>query len=163
MEKILNIYFYNFFLLARFLGKLIPIYLNPFTWFNNFNKIKLGSKLFFEHLEKNYPTFLHEYKYIFKVKIHFILFLALVNFFFVGLCFFIMNISIPKYYVLILLVSLFLSIIESYVYIFDKDKYQSYFKEFYETKKYNYPFITFLLITSLIFIWFYVIFFNALN
>ena len=68
-----------------------------------------------------------------------------------------------KYYVLILFVSLFLSIIESYVYIFDKDKYQIYFKEFYETKKYNYPLTTFLLITSLIFIWFYVIFFNALN
>lgn len=55
MEKFLNIYFYNFFLISRFLGKLIPIYLNPFTWFNNFNKMKLGLKLFFEHMEKNYP------------------------------------------------------------------------------------------------------------
>ena len=163
MGKFLNIYFYNFFLLSRFFSKLLVIYLNPFVWVENFSKIKLGKKIFSEHMEKNYPTFLHQYKYIYKLKIQFIPFLALVNLIVIALLFFFLNINISKYYVIILIISFLLSLVQSYVFVFDNDKYQTYFKEFYLTKKYDYPFVTFLFISTFLFLWLYNVFFNVLN
>lgn len=159
MEKILNIYFYNFFLLARFSSKLIAIYLNPFTWMNNFSKRKLGKKLFFEQMEKNFPPFLNQYKYIFKLKIQFIPFLTLVNLFIITLLFFFLKLDLPKNYFIVLITSLCLAFIEAYVYIFNNNKYQEYFKEFYDTKKQDYPLATFLSITLMLSIWLYIIFF----
>jgi hypothetical protein len=158
MEKILNIYFYNFYLLARFFSKLLEIYLNPFIWISNFSKMRLGSKMFFEHMEKNFPTFLHRYKYILKLKIQFIPFLTLVNLFVITIILFILKVNIPKYYFIALISSLCLAFIESYVYIFDKNKYQEYFKEFYETKKYDYPLVTFLCIILILTILLYKLF-----
>lgn len=151
MENFFNIFFYNFFLISRFFSKGLTIYLNPFVWIENSSKIKLGPKLFFEHMEKNFPTFLHQYKYIYKLKIQFIPFLALVNLIIITVFLFFMNINISENYVIILSISFLLSLVESYIFIFDKDKYQTYFKEFYFTKKYDYPFVTFLLISSLLF------------
>lgn len=159
MEKLLNIYFYNFYLLGRFFGKLIPIYLNPFTWIGNFSKMKLGPKLFFEHMEKNFPTFLNRYKYDHKIKIIFIPFLALINLLTIFALLFILKINIPKNYFVVLITSSSLAFIEAYVYIFNNNKYHDYFKEFYETKKYNYPLATFLFITLFLSIFFYIIFF----
>lgn len=158
MEKLLNIYFYNFFLLTRFLGKLIAIYLNPFTWMNNFSKRKLGRKLFFEHMEKNFPTFLNQYKYIFRLKIQFIPFLVLVNLLIILALLFILKINIPENYFIILISSFLLSSIEAYIYIFNNNKYHDYFKEFYNTKKYDYPLATFLFIIIILSILFYNLF-----
>lgn len=151
MENFFNIFFYNFFLISRFFSKVLTIYLNPFVWIENISKMKLGPQLFFEHMEKNFPTFLHQYKYIYKLKIQFIPFLALVNLIIITVFLFFMNINMSENYVIILSISFLLSLVESYIFIFDKDKYQTYFKEFYFTKKYDYPFVTFLLISSLLF------------
>jgi L-asparagine transporter-like permease len=159
MEKFLNIYFYNFYLIGRFFNKLIAIYLNPFTWMNNFSKRKLGSKLFFEHMEKNFPTFLNQYKYIFRLKIQFIPFLTLVNLFVITVLFFFLKLNFPGNFFIVLITSSCLAFIEAYVYIFNNNKYQEYFKEFYDTKKYDYPLVTFLTITLILSIWFYIIFF----
>lgn len=158
MEKLLNIYFYNFYLLGRVFGKLIAIYLNPFTWINNFSKRKLGSKLFFEHMEKNFPTFLNCYKYDHRIKTNFIPFLILVNLFVITFLLFLLKINIPKNYFIVLITSSFLAFIEAYVYIFNNNKYHGYFKEFYETKKYDYPLATFLFITIILSILFYNLF-----
>tara|TARA_R110000850_G_scaffold115256_3_gene230595 strand:+ start:28601 stop:29086 length:486 start_codon:yes stop_codon:yes gene_type:complete len=159
MEKLLNIYFYNFCLLDRFLSKLIAVYLNPFVWISNFNKRKLGSKLFFEHMEKNFPTFLNYYKYDSKVKIFFIPFLILVNLFIFNALLFILRVNISKYFFLVLIASSTLSLIEAYIFLFNENKYQEYLKEFTSTKKYDFPLITFLSILAILFLWIYIIFF----
>lgn len=52
MEKLLNIIFYNFHKIDYNYRKLLLVYLNPFCWIQNFGKLKLGRKLFFEHMEK---------------------------------------------------------------------------------------------------------------
>ena len=163
MEKILNIYFYNFYLLTRFFNKLLVIYLNPFVWLNNRSKMKLGSKLFFEHMEKNFPTFLNQYKFIFRLKIQFIPFLFLLNILIFIFLLFICKINISEYYFIILVGSFLVSCVESYVYIFSYDKYHQYFKEFYETKKYDYPILTFLFILLMFFAWLSIVFFDALS
>lgn len=163
MEKMLNIYFYNFYLLARFFNKLLVIYLNPFVWLNNRSKMKLGSKLFFEHMEKNFPTFLKQYKFIFRLKIQFIPFLFLLNILIFIFLLFICKINISEYYFIILVGSFLVSCIQSYVYIFSYDKYHQYFKKFYETKKYDYPILTFLFILLMFFAWLSIVFFDALS
>ena len=76
MELFLNIYFYNFRLLHQILRKLLVVYLNPFVWISNFSKTNLGYKLFFEHMEKNFPTFLNYYRNEFRTKLFFIPFLS---------------------------------------------------------------------------------------
>ena len=57
MENFFNIFFYNFFLISMFFSKGLTIYLNPFVWIENSSKIKLGPKLFFEHMEKIFQLF----------------------------------------------------------------------------------------------------------
>ncbi|CAM3609328.1 hypothetical protein FLGE108171_05760 [Flavobacterium gelidilacus] len=157
MEKFLNIYFYNFYLLYRFLGKIIAVYLNPFAWINNFSKMKLGSKLFFQHMENNFPTFLHRYKYDQRVKFYFIPFLTLVNLFIITISLYLLNLNIAKYFFIVLNISFFLSLIEAYTYLFNNNKYQNYFEEFYDTKKYNFPLTTFLSILVMLCLWLYII------
>lgn len=158
MEKFLNIYFYNFFLISRFLSKILIIYLNPFIWIENFSKMKLGSKLFFEHMEKNFPNFLHTYKYIFKLKIYFIPLLTFFNLFIITILSLFLKINFANNFFIILLFSLLLSLIESYKYIFYKNKYQSYFIEFFETKQYNYPLLTLLILVSSLLLWINLVF-----
>ena len=155
MEKFLNIYFYNFCLLDRGLGKLISVYLNPFVWISNFNKIKLGSKLFFEHMEKNFPTFLNYYKYDVKVKLFFIPFLILLNALIINLILLTLRVNLAKSYFVILIVSSLISLIEAFVFVFQDDKFYNYHKEFNGTKKYDFPIITFLAIIGIFCLWIY--------
>ncbi len=158
MEKILNIYFYNFYLLHRFLGKIIAVYINPFVWINNFSKMKLGSKLFFQHMENNFPTFLHRYKYDQRAKFSFIPFLILLNLFIITILLYIFKINYTRYFLIVLNTSFFLSLIEAYTCVFNNNKYQKYFTEFYDTKKYDFPIITFLSIIIMLFFGLYTIF-----
>ncbi len=155
MEKILNIYFYNFCLLDRSLGKLISVYLNPFVWISNFNKIKLGAKIFFEHMEKNFPTFLNYYKYDARVKLFFIPFLILVNSFIINVVLLILRVNLANNYFVILIISSLVSLIEAFIFVFQENKFYSYHKEFNGTKKYDFPIITFLSIIVIFCLWIY--------
>lgn len=155
IELFLNIYFYNFCLLDRVLRKLISVYLNPFIWINNFNKIKLGNKLFFEHMEKNFPTFLNYYKHDVKVRLFFIPFLVLFNFFVINMMLLILRVDLAKSYFIILIISNLISLIEVFVFLFQENKFYNYHKEFNKTKKYDFPIITFLTIITIFTLWIY--------
>ncbi len=155
MELFLNIYFYNFRLLHQILRKLLVVYLNPFVWISNFSKTNLGFKLFFEHMEKNFPTFLNYYRNEFRTKLFFIPFLILVNSFIINLIFLILGVNLAKSYFVILIVSSLISLIEAFVFIFQEDKFYNYHKEFNGTKKYDFPIITFLAIMGIFCLWIY--------
>lgn len=155
MEKILNIYFYNFCLLDRSLGKFITVYLNPFVWISNFNKISLGAKMFFEHMEKNFPTFLNYYKYDARVKLFFIPFLILVNSFIINVVLLILRVNLANSYFVILIISSLVSLIEAFIFVFQENKFYNYHKEFNRTKKYDFPIITFISIIVIFCLWIY--------
>jgi len=155
VEKILNIYFYNFCLLDRSLGKLITVYLNPFVWISNFNKISLGTKMFFEHMEKNFPTFLNYYKYDARVKLFFIPFLILVNSFIINVVLLILRVNLADSYFVILIISSLVSLIEAFIFVFQENKFYNYHKEFNRTKKYDFPIITFISIIVIFCLWIY--------
>ncbi len=105
MEFFLNIYFYNFCVLHRGLTTLINVYLNPFVWFNNINKMKLGFKLFIKHMEKNVPPYFEYYKFNARVKIFFIPFLVLINCVLINLILIIFDINLVKNYIIILIIN----------------------------------------------------------
>ena len=151
----MNIYFYNFRLLHQKLRKFLFVYLNPFVWIINFNKIKLGKKIFFEHMEKNFPTFLKYYRYEVRTKFFFILFLILMNCFIFNVIFLIFSIDLAKHYFLILIISSLISILEAFIFIFQEEKFNHYQKQFYESKKYDFPIITFFVIIIIFSLWIY--------
>lgn len=76
--------------------------------------------------------------------------------FFFTISFLLLGISLSKYFLFILVISATLSLIESFVYIFNENKYQYYLKEFNSTKKYDFPLTTFLFIITILCLWFYI-------
>ena len=155
IEKLINILFYNFRIVDYNYRKLLLVYLNPFCWIMNFSKIKLGFKMFMEHMEKNFPTFLNLYRNDNFSKLFFIVLLILLNCFFINLILLGLGINLAKNYFIILIASSLMSLLEAFILVFQEDKFYNYHKEFNETKKYNFPIITFLSIIVIFCLWIY--------
>ena len=155
LEKIINILFYNFRLIDYNYRKLLLVYLNPFCWISNFSKLKLGFRLFTEHMEKNFPTFLNLYRNDNFSKLFFLIAFIIVNCFIINLLLLIFGISLAKNYFTILSISVIISILLSFVFVFQEEKFYKYHKEFNVTKKYDFPITTFLSIIAIFCLWIY--------
>ena len=147
LEKLINILYYNLNLIDYSYRKFLLIYLNPFVWFSNLSKIKLGRKLFFEHMEKNFPRFDHLYKNDRLTQIFFFLYFNFLVSTIISILFFLTKLQFN--YIIYFILSSMITLIISAIYIYKDDKYYSYQKEFYLMKKYNF---TFVFITSSILI-----------
>lgn len=155
IEKIINILFYNFRIVDYNYRKLLLVYLNPFCWIMNLSKMKLGFKMFIEHMEKNFPTFLNLYRNDNFSKLFFISLLILLNCFFINLILLGLRIDLSKNYFIVLIVSSIISLIEAFIFVFQEDKFYEYHIEFNTTKKYDFPITTFLSIIVIFCLWIY--------
>ncbi|MEN9981313.1 MAG: hypothetical protein RL542_1100 [Bacteroidota bacterium] len=153
IEKFINILFYNFHIVDYNYRKLLLVYLNPFCWIVNFSKIKLGFKIFTEHMEKNFPTFLNLYRNDNFSKLFFMIFLILLNCSLINLILKGLGVNLAKNYFIVLIVSGLLSLTEAFVFVFQEEKFYKYHKEFNVTKKYDFPIITFLSIIAFFYLW----------
>ncbi|OOV25770.1 hypothetical protein BXU11_13940 [Flavobacterium sp. LM5] len=115
----------------------------------------MGTKMFFEHMEKNFPTFLNYYKYDARVKLFFIPFLILVNSFIINVVLLILRVNLANSYFVILIISSLVSLIEAFIFVFQENKFYNYHKEFNRTKKYDFPIITFISIIVIFCLWIY--------
>ena len=155
MEKLLNIIFYNFHKIDYNYRKLLLVYLNPFCWIQNFGKLKLGRKLFFEHMEKNFPTFLNLYRNDNYSKLFFSIVLTILNCLFINMILLLLKINLAENYFIILLFAFLLALIFSFIYLFQDDKFYEYHKLFESNKTNNYPFLTLVFLIIMIPIWVY--------
>lgn len=153
LEKVLNILFYNFRLVDYGYRKLLLIYLNPFCWISNFGKLKFGFKMFMGHMEKNFPSFLNLYRNDNFSKLFFLIAFILINCFIINLILLVFGISLAKSYFTILLVSVLISILLSFIFLFQDEKFYKYHKEFYTSKKFNYPLVTLFSIVIIFCMW----------
>jgi hypothetical protein len=153
MERILNILFYNFHKVDYNYRKFLLVYLNPFCWIINFKKIKLGSKLFFEHMEKNFPTFLNLYRNDNYSKIFFVITLIFINCFFINIILLLFNVNLVANYLMILLIATILASVLSLMYLFQDDKFYEYHKMFEKDEKYSYPFLSIVILLLILPIW----------
>jgi hypothetical protein len=153
LEKTINIVHYNFNLFHYHLNRLIIIYCNPFTWLSNFSKIKLGRKIFFENLVKNYVRFDHFIKYDKLTKLYFSSYITFVfSFLIVALLSLLrIKINLVGLFVIISVFSFVISKIVTEKYIFENDKFINYQQEFYKSKEYNFTFL-FVISTIILFI-----------
>jgi uncharacterized membrane-anchored protein len=144
MEKFINILYFNFCLLTYYFGMCIVIYFNPFCWAANIKYFKLGFKIWKRQMEKNHPLFLYQMKYDQNVKFisyqWFMLFISMLIFLIAGL----LQFFVKKFYILGFILFL-ISYVGSYFYVFNKDKYYEYQKEFMKNKKYTHPIILLIL------------------
>lgn len=153
MEKILNILFYNFHKIDYNYRKLLLIYLNPFYWIQNFEKLNLGRKLFFQHMEKNFPSFLNLYRNDNYSKLFFVIALIFLNSLFINIILLLFNINLAVNYFFILIIIILFTFILTFVYVFQNDKFYEYHKIFERDKKYSYPFLTLIILLMILPIW----------
>lgn len=153
LEKTINIVHYNFNLFHYHFNRLIIIYCNPFTWLSNFSKIKLGRKIFFENLVKNYVRFDHFIKYDKLTKLYFSSYITFVfSFLIVALLSLLRTkINLVGLFIIISIFSFVISKIVTEKYIFENDKFINYQQEFYKSKEYNFTFL-FVISTIILFI-----------
>ena len=149
-EKIINIIYFNFNLLYYKFKKLLIVYLNPFSWINNFSKIKLGRKQFFEHLEMNFEHFDNFYKYDRIAKYNFYGHLLLMIF--ATLLYVCAVIKIKINFYVICIIAVLLNEICFSRLITRHKKFIDYHKNFTFDKKYNYPITFFILSIIYIFL-----------
>ena len=95
-------------------------------------------------MESSHPDFLYQIKYDKFVGYYFFLILDLFNFLIITVIAVLLKFSFEKVYIVILILSFFLSAEESGYYIFKGNKYYDYQKEFLKSKKYSQPFVTIL-------------------
>lgn len=155
MEKVFNILFYNFHKVDYNYRKLLIVYLNPFCWIMNLSKFNLGFKEFFKHMEKNFPTFLNLYRNDNFSKLFFVIALILINCVIINLFLLLFSIELKSNYFIILITASLMAIIESFIFVFQEDKFYEYHKSFERDKKYNYPFITVVLLVAIFILWIY--------
>lgn len=155
MEKALNVLFYNFHKIDYNYRKFLLIYLNPFCWIMNLTKFQLGFKTFFRHMEKNFPTFLNLYRNDNLSKLFFVIILILINSLFLNILLLLFNVGLKENYFIILMIASLMAIIESFIFIFQEDKFYEYHKIFEKQKKYNYPFTTAFLLLIIFVLWLY--------
>lgn len=155
IEKVFNILFYNFHKVDYNYRKLLIVYLNPFCWIMNLSKLKLGSKVFFRHMEKNFPTFLDLYRNDVFSKLFFMILLILINSVFINLLLLLFGFELRANYFIILIIASLMAIIQSFVFIFQDDKFYKYHKSFENDNKYNYSFITIIVIFVIFVLWMY--------
>ena len=149
IEKLINILYYNLNLIDYSYRKFLLVYLNPFVWFSNLSKIKLGRKLFFEHMEKNFPRFDHLYKNDRLTQIFFFLYCNFLVSTIITILFILTKLRFD--YIIYFILSSMITLIISTIYIYKDDKYYRYQKEFYLMKKYNFP-LVFITSSILIFV-----------
>lgn len=142
MEKILNLIFFNYCILHYRFGKILLVYLNPICWISNMRFYKLGLRQLFMQMERNYPQFLYHNKYNKTVEYFFTQILILFNFLLITLIALLLKFPVVKVYLVIIIISILLSIIESYFFIFRGQKYYDYQKEFIKSKIFSQPVFT---------------------
>lgn len=144
--------FFNFCVLYYRFRKLLLVYLNPISWISNIKFYRLGLRQLLKQMGGNFPPFLYQNKFDKTAGYFFTQILVLFNFLLITLIAILLKFSLIKVYVVIVIISLLLSIIESYYFIFRGNKYYDYHKEFLKSKKYTQPvftIITFALIVIL--------------
>lgn len=141
-EKFYNILFYNFRLLDYQFRKLLLVYINPFCWISNFNKLKIGFKFFLSNLDNNFPNFLILYRQERISKYYFFVFVTFSIYGIINVLLFVFQCSIQfrvDNLMLISILSSLIAVLLNGLFLFKNDKFYEYHKEFIYSKKYSYP------------------------